>query len=132
MSVAAASLGNAALANAPKQRGGLPWRWDPTSLTSMLCQVGQRGPSAPMESPPKAACSIGHQHPLPPAPAPAPRHSCHTCHTHTPHTHTCHTCHTSPHVYPPRLLHSPTHPPRLPYSLVIRRQIALLRFPNGT
>eukprot|EP00955_Chlamydomonas_euryale_P062036 358276-Chlamydomonas_euryale.AAC.1 len=50
-SVAAASLGKAALANARKP-GGLLWRWDPALLTSILDQAGQRGLSAPMESTP--------------------------------------------------------------------------------
>eukprot|EP00955_Chlamydomonas_euryale_P009393 100420-Chlamydomonas_euryale.AAC.1 len=54
-SVAAASLGNAALANEPKQGGGgYSWRWDPALSTFILCQAGQRGPSAPMESPPQS------------------------------------------------------------------------------
>eukprot|EP00955_Chlamydomonas_euryale_P018768 200480-Chlamydomonas_euryale.AAC.1 len=37
ISVAGASLGDTALANAPKQGSGLLWRWDPALSTSILC-----------------------------------------------------------------------------------------------
>eukprot|EP00955_Chlamydomonas_euryale_P106626 365717-Chlamydomonas_euryale.AAC.12 len=56
ISVAAASRGNAASANVPKQNGegrGLLWRCDPAFSTSIPCQAGQRGWSTPMESPPE-------------------------------------------------------------------------------
>jgi len=43
--------GHRSVSQRAKAGGGLLWRWDPALSTSILCQAGQRGPSAPMESP---------------------------------------------------------------------------------
>eukprot|EP00955_Chlamydomonas_euryale_P050805 354659-Chlamydomonas_euryale.AAC.3 len=48
--------------------GGLLWRWDPALSTSILCQAGQRGPSAPMELTPEwqhvcTGCKIARSRP---------------------------------------------------------------------